>query len=352
MIKVILFDWGDTVMRVFPQFHGAMADWPKVEAVPGIKNACENLSQNYRLYLATNASDSGSARVKAALSRVELDEYFSGIFTARDLGTSKPSTSYFGKILLELGLSPEEVLMVGDDFQADILGTYKAGMRSIWYLPDGATHTRYIPVQSGEIQTMDELIDVVRDLDESPLPTLQDCLALLNSHANDSHLLLHSRMVALAAYLMAELCRENGSSIDPILTHRGGLLHDLDKLICITTGLEHGFEGNRILQASGYPKIGRIALSHPAFTLLDPVKAPSTLEEKIVYLSDKLVDRDKIIGLDSRIANLTKRYPQDRNYFDLSEPLMRNLQNELLSLMKLDELKLTEFLNRRISLME
>ncbi len=49
MIKAILFDWGDTVMRVLPQYHGAMKDWPKVEAIPGIQDACANLAQRFKL---------------------------------------------------------------------------------------------------------------------------------------------------------------------------------------------------------------------------------------------------------------------------------------------------------------
>ena len=110
MIKAILFDWGDTVMRVLPQFHGAMADWPKVEAIPGIRDACENLVQDYELYLATNASKSGPDKVRAALARVKLDQYFTRIFTAHDLGCSKPSRSFFDTILTTLALSPDEVL--------------------------------------------------------------------------------------------------------------------------------------------------------------------------------------------------------------------------------------------------
>ena len=33
----ILFDWGDTLMRVFPEFEGPMFTWPRVEVVSGIK---------------------------------------------------------------------------------------------------------------------------------------------------------------------------------------------------------------------------------------------------------------------------------------------------------------------------
>jgi putative hydrolase of the HAD superfamily len=32
--RCLLFDWGDTLMRVFPEYVGPMAAWPKVEAMP------------------------------------------------------------------------------------------------------------------------------------------------------------------------------------------------------------------------------------------------------------------------------------------------------------------------------
>jgi hypothetical protein len=352
MIKAILFDWGDTVMRVFSQFHGAMADWPKVEAIPGIQDACANLAQRFDLHMATNASESGPAKIYAALARVEMDKYFTRIFTAHDLGISKPSTAFYERILSDLGLSASEVLMVGDDFNADILGPNNAGVRSVWFVPYGLTTIRQIPVQSGEIHSMAELPGIVDDLIASPLPTISECDTLLRTYSNNPNLLRHVTMVALVAYLVAELCVENGYSVNPILTHRGGLLHDLDKLICLKTNMEHGQETNRILQTSGYSKLGRIALSHLTFTLLDPDQAPSTLEAKIVYFSDKLVNGDQIVGIKARLANLKDRYPEDRESFELCEPLIYNLQNEILSIMKLDETRLIEFLKRRISLME
>ena len=33
--RCLLLDWGDTVMRVFPEYEGPMLTWPRVEAVEG-----------------------------------------------------------------------------------------------------------------------------------------------------------------------------------------------------------------------------------------------------------------------------------------------------------------------------
>jgi FMN phosphatase YigB (HAD superfamily) len=93
MIEVVIFDWGDTVMRDFPQYAGPMVEWPRVEAVPGIADALRALSPDFRLALATNAAASGAEKARAALARVGLDTYFTYVLTARELGVSAKHAS-------------------------------------------------------------------------------------------------------------------------------------------------------------------------------------------------------------------------------------------------------------------
>jgi len=45
----------------------------------------------------------------------------------------KPSKEFFGYILSDLGLEPSEAIMVGDDFEADVVGANNCGIRAIWY---------------------------------------------------------------------------------------------------------------------------------------------------------------------------------------------------------------------------
>jgi putative hydrolase of the HAD superfamily len=135
MIRALIFDWGDTVMRVFPEFSGPMAHWPRVEAVPGIENALRAAKLSYAIALASNASDSGSGLVRDALERAGLEKYFDEVFTARDLKATKPNSAFYRGILRKLELAPEEVVMVGDHFETDIAGAKKTGLWTIWYNP-------------------------------------------------------------------------------------------------------------------------------------------------------------------------------------------------------------------------
>ena len=135
MIRALVFDWGDTVMRVFPEFSGPMAHWPKVEAVPGIETALIAAKPSYVIALASNASDSGSSLVRDALERADLEKYFDEVLTARDLNAAKPDSAFYLGILRKLELAPEEVVMIGDHFEMDIAGAKKTGLWTIWYNP-------------------------------------------------------------------------------------------------------------------------------------------------------------------------------------------------------------------------
>jgi putative hydrolase of the HAD superfamily len=129
----ILFDWGDTLMRVFPEFSGPMKDWPTVEAIPGAADMLAALHADWILALATNALDSEEEDIRLALRRVGLDCWLDKIYCFKTIGHKKPSPEFFSHILDDLGLTPEQVIMVGDDFDNDVLGANCCGIHAIWF---------------------------------------------------------------------------------------------------------------------------------------------------------------------------------------------------------------------------
>lgn len=144
-------------MRVFPQFPGPMAHWPQVEATPGVAEALAALHRRYRLALVTNAADSGEALVRAALRRVELEGHFDVVLTARELGVRKPDPSFFILAARVLGCEPHQGVMIGDDYDADVVGATRAGLRAIWYNPAGVSAPPILPPASAQIRRMSEL---------------------------------------------------------------------------------------------------------------------------------------------------------------------------------------------------
>jgi putative hydrolase of the HAD superfamily len=158
--RCILFDWGDTLMRVFPEYEGPMAAWPQVESMPHAEQVLAELRIRSVLAVATNAADSEEAEIRAALDKVGLGKHIDKIFCYRSIGHKKPSKKYFAAILADLGLEPDCVIMVGDDFEADVLGANACGIRAIWYNP--RTDERH---ESAMHQTIHDLRSLTKILD-------------------------------------------------------------------------------------------------------------------------------------------------------------------------------------------
>ncbi len=142
-------------MREFPQYDGAMADWPRVEAMPGAAELLFALSPDWKLALATNAVDSDEAQIRQALKRVNLDRYLDSIYCYRKIGHKKPAAEFYHFVINDLGLPKENIVMVGDDFAAEIIGATKAGLRAIWYLPNSSEER-----QGSNFVTIHDLLEI------------------------------------------------------------------------------------------------------------------------------------------------------------------------------------------------
>ncbi|WP_293746816.1 HAD-IA family hydrolase [uncultured Paraglaciecola sp.] len=139
MIKTqhYLFDWGDTLMVDLPSQTGSMCDWPKVQVVDGAKACLQRLSEHAYCHLATNAEDSSEAQIRLALKRAGLSDYIERIFCRENLGVGKTAPSYYHKITERLNVSPEHVTMIGDSLERDVHQALKAGIKVVWYNPNG-----------------------------------------------------------------------------------------------------------------------------------------------------------------------------------------------------------------------
>ncbi len=135
-IKTLLFDWGDTVMKVFPEHTGPMAFWSEVSAVEGIKETLQLLKDKYQIVLVSNAHDSDQNHARQALERVGIAEFFSEIFTPQELKARKPAPQFYLNILKQIKVESENAIMIGDDYEKDIIAAKQIGLWTIWYNPD------------------------------------------------------------------------------------------------------------------------------------------------------------------------------------------------------------------------
>ena len=305
-IPTIVFDGGDTLIKVDPAQTGPMMDWPVLEAVAGVPEMLGALDGRYRLVVGSNASDSDGAMVKAAMARIGLDRAFAAYFTRAELnGARKPELAFFLALEQKLGVPRSELVMVGDSYTFDILGATGAGWRSIWFNPRCEVVPALAPEHSAEIRFMKDLPAVLYHLS---LPSITESHAWLAGQGASANLLVHVDMVAALAYQMAVWLRQAGEEVDPVLVHRGGLLHDLAKITARPLKADHGQLAAKILAERGQQELGQIALRHMLFNLLDKANSPRSWEEKLVYFADKLVESGQIVHFHERLAALRARY--------------------------------------------
>ena len=119
-------------------------------------------------------------------------------------------------------------------------------------------------------------------------------------------LLAHTAAVAAAAYGLAALLRRGGAELDPVLAQRGGLLHDIGRP-GETRGQPHHLLGADLLVEQSLNRLAGCARGHMLFGPLEG-QPPRTLEEKIAYYADKLVEGSLLVPVAERLAALGARY--------------------------------------------
>lgn len=164
-IKVIVFDWGDTLMRDFLEFKGPMAYWEKVEIIPGVKKALEIISSHYICCVASNAGDSSAEIMELALNRVNIDKYFNHLFTSRELEVSKPNPDFFKQIVNKLKLKPDECIFVGNDYEKDIVPAKAVGLYTVLFSEEDKSGT--FTDADYSIHSMNKLHEVIIKLNNN-----------------------------------------------------------------------------------------------------------------------------------------------------------------------------------------
>ena len=96
----------------------------------GALNILDYLTGKYQLHIITNGFEEVQYK---KLRNSNIYHYFSTITTSEEVGLKKPNPLVFLKALEKANTNPEQSVMIGDSFEADILGAKNIGMDSIFY---------------------------------------------------------------------------------------------------------------------------------------------------------------------------------------------------------------------------
>ncbi len=159
MIRALLFDWGDTLMRDYPEKPGAACFWEEIEWIPEAESALKVLTGDYSCYVASNSGCSNTRLMIKALDRMGATKYFDGYYTSVDIGFEKPDINFFLTIAKWIDCKPEECVMIGNSLQKDIEGALNSGMKAI-YLNQNK-HNGKLPYGAKMIHNMDQLAETI-----------------------------------------------------------------------------------------------------------------------------------------------------------------------------------------------
>jgi FMN phosphatase YigB (HAD superfamily) len=113
-----------------------MGLWPEVRAIPEARETLAELSPQFRLAVATNATVSGRHMIERALARVSMLQYISEIFSFKEIGYRKDSAQFWNAVMSALVTTPRELAMVGDSLEQDVITPRRLGIFSVWFNQD------------------------------------------------------------------------------------------------------------------------------------------------------------------------------------------------------------------------
>jgi putative hydrolase of the HAD superfamily len=122
----------------------------RVEFYGDVRPSLIRLRSRYRLFALSNGN--------ADLQRCGIADLFSGHVTASAAGAAKPDSRIFAHLLEMAGVEAHQVMHIGDDPLADVVGAAQAGMQAVWLNRDAREWPKALAAPPRTISTLAEII--------------------------------------------------------------------------------------------------------------------------------------------------------------------------------------------------
>ncbi len=129
-IEIALAESGSDPTLADAAYDAFFAERNRVDFYDDARDALARLSARLPICALSNGN--------ADLAAIGIDRHFSHRITAREFGRGKPYAAIFHHACEQLGFAPGDVLHVGDDVEADVVGAHRAGLMTCWLHRDDA----------------------------------------------------------------------------------------------------------------------------------------------------------------------------------------------------------------------
>ncbi len=119
-----------------------------------------SLAVDYPLALCSNFTHAGTAR--RVVSEAGFDPHLATVLISEEMGIRKPRAEIFEAMAQALDVSPQEILHVGDNLEADVAGADALGMTTVWLTRQIADPETVLASHSGARPhfALDDLMDL------------------------------------------------------------------------------------------------------------------------------------------------------------------------------------------------
>lgn len=128
----------------------------KTRLIPGAIELMEYLRPSYRMFILSN----GFREVQfKKLSNSGLAPYFERMVLSEDASIQKPHKGIFDFALRNTNSRRTESLMIGDSWDADIIGAYNSKIDQIWLNPKGIPAGHFTPTYT--VHSLEEIKNIL-----------------------------------------------------------------------------------------------------------------------------------------------------------------------------------------------
>lgn len=136
VLERVALESGYSADIVDPAFAVFDAARNKVTFFPEVLAELRWLAKHFTVIAITNGN--------ADLHAIGIANLFDDIITAVGVGFAKPARPIFDAAIERTGVSPQQVLHVGDHAESDVQGAREAGMRTVWVNRKAAYWPRHL----------------------------------------------------------------------------------------------------------------------------------------------------------------------------------------------------------------
>lgn len=131
----------------------------KEKLLPGAIELLQDLHALYKLVIVSNGFEEVQAKKMDASGILPYIDY---TILSESAGANKPSPKIFNYAFSVSKSRPAETIMIGDSWDADIIGAERAGIPAIWYNPRAIPTPRSLKVPLHIISSLDEVMPILR----------------------------------------------------------------------------------------------------------------------------------------------------------------------------------------------